>query len=93
MPKKTVLNPKTDGNEYLFPVDQEEIDEQLEEATGIRHIDIDGSKFVINSTDPYGLWNIKTKGGRLPEVLSGMYTTAGEAEQAIEAYLKAKQAN
>lgn len=43
--------------------------------------------FNILRTDPFGLWLIKPIKGRLPNALSGQYTSFGRAEKDIENYI------
>ena len=81
-----IRNPKTDGNEDLIPSDED----MPEDQTATRHVEVDGRKFTINATDPYGLWHIKPDKGRVPAVLEGEFTSPSEAEQAIKAYMAAK---
>ena len=79
-------NPKTDG----FIGDPEEVFE--EDQMGVRHLEAeDGSQWTIVQRDPFALWEIRNKkGGKMPEKLSGAYTSVDNAEKAIQFYLNGK---
>lgn len=82
-----VMNPKTDGNEDLEVMDEED---RPEDETAVRYVEHDKRKFQIIATDPYGLWHIQWDRGPVPNSISGVYTSPLEAENALKGYLAAK---
>jgi hypothetical protein len=47
--------------------------------------------FAMKQYDPYGFWKIhREKGGTIPDDLSGAFTSAKLAQDAINAYLNKK---
>ena len=84
-----MINPMQDGNEHLRLNGDEMIDEDCEVITGRRVIEVGGSvKYEAYSVDPTGFWRIKASKGKLPDELSGQYTSASMGQRAIEAYLR-----
>lgn len=76
------INPKTDGY-----VPDKLLDVEVEDQVAVRAVTVeDGRKFIIRAKDPYGMWQIQTRRGSVPQMLSGLYTTQGKAEQAIIEY-------
>ena len=83
-----LMNPKTDGNERIRDDDQLE----AEELTAVRHVEVDGKEYKVASTDPYGLWHIRSvEPGSLPMEMRGEFTSPTEAENAIKAFVAAKK--
>jgi hypothetical protein len=87
-----LVNPMTDGNENL------RLEETLEDEEGnpmiSRRIVVDQNEkpiFEVRSFDPTGFWRIFAKKGKLPEELSGLYTSQMRAQRDIEAYLRNKK--
>lgn len=49
-----------------------------------------GNKVHFKCSDPFGFWTINMDKGKIPESLSGNYTTFDHAEKAMRAYLNSK---
>lgn len=49
--------------------------------------EVDGRKFIITATDPYGFCTIRSEVGRTPDKLGGHFTTHHEAKKAIAGYV------
>lgn len=82
---KSRINPRVDGAEPFRDFDPDE------NETARRFIEAEnGMKFTTKVFDPYGLVRVQVDKGKLPQELSGQYTSLSEAEMAIEAYLRAK---
>lgn len=60
----------------------QEFDNEIEDPRS-RTFDHKKNSFTIKASDPYGFWTIGKVGGKLPENLSGQYTTYEEAKDAI----------
>jgi hypothetical protein len=67
------------------------VDQLQDRDDRIRRLEIDGEKWTIVASDPYGFWKIKRSSGLLPEVLQGNYTGQGLAEAAIKHYVNVKK--
>ncbi len=46
----------------------------------------DGTKIYVESRDPYGFWYVKSEVGKVPEALTGTFTTAELAVRAVETF-------
>lgn len=58
----------------------------------VKFHEVNKTAYKIECKDPYGFWYISAvKGGRMPEALSGTYTTYSLAQQAIDIYANAKK--
>ena len=82
---KTSKNPKTDGFDGEFKEFQ---DDQM----GLRIVEIEAKNgkmqtFNVSQDGQFALWKIIPSKGGVPEELSGRYTSIGQAEQAIKAYV------
>ncbi len=53
----------------------------------------DGMTIRLEARDPYGHWYVKWGKGSTPDVLSGSYTSAAFAEQALKSYLAVEKYN
>ena len=73
-----IKNPKTEGFEDVLEIFDEEEDE-----IGSRYVKIGEKEYKFVFKDPHGLCFINVKKGRLPDELSGAYTSVQEAERAI----------
>lgn len=77
-----VVNPKTDGY-----IPDKMLEMEVEDQIAARSVTAsDGRRFVIRSKDPYGMWEVTPRRGPTPEMLSGLYTSQGDAEKAIIQY-------
>lgn len=56
----------------------------------VREYELEYNKVYIVREDPFGLWKIKYDKGKLPEYLSGFYTSADRAERQLLRYLDEK---
>lgn len=73
------MNPKTDGvMEDYQPEDEDEM--------GIRFVEHEGKKYTLKARNPHGFFKIHPDKGRIPDELSGEYTTQFLAENAIKQY-------
>jgi hypothetical protein len=62
------------------------------EEFGMRAMKIKGVTYGIRATEAYGnMWKITSDSGRVPEELSGKYTTPERAKIAIEAYVNKQE--
>lgn len=57
------------------------------ETDRTREVLVNGHKFLVSFTDPYGYWFIRREHGQIPLLLSGAYTHFSSAKKAIEAYV------
>jgi len=96
--KAVIVNPMTDGNEDLREDEPEGEKEIITRssvtsgmtigiATGIRHVTVGDRQFKFTRRDPFGFWYISTSKGRLPDSLTGVYTSVSEAEKAVTTYV------
>ncbi len=76
-------NPKTEGFEDVFQLFDVEDDEN---EIGSRYIKVKDREYKFVATDPYGLFHIVPKKGKLPDDLTGKYTSPQEAERHITQY-------
>lgn len=84
MSKTKMINPKTDDSGLRdFEADENEIGRRVVETE-------EGVTYTLKTTDPYGLVHIIPSRGVLPDMLKGQYTAPGEAQTAIESYLRMK---
>lgn len=56
-----------------------------------RQLVVDDVVFNLYHTDPYGLWEISTSKGALPECLKDSFTSPGAAKNAIIGYMASKK--
>lgn len=86
--KVKTKNPKTDD----FITTNQRIEyEPEDDEMGRRIVEVDGEeKFTVVQKDPFALWYIKNKSNKVPKQLSGMFTSIGEAEKAINSFVNAK---
>ena len=61
-----------------------------QQAERTRTQEINGKKYTIQATDPYGMWHIESKSGPLPASLEGTFTTMDKAWSMILAYETSK---
>ncbi len=73
------MNPRTDDvmNDYE-PDDEDEM--------GMRVVEYEGKTYYLKFRNPYGHCHISVDKGRIPDELSGSYTTQTLAETAIKQY-------
>lgn len=77
-----IKNPKTEGFEDILQINDIPDDEDDSEI-GSRYVEIGGKEYKFVFRDPYGHCFIVAKKGRLPDALTGAYTSVQEAERAI----------
>lgn len=81
--KSTIKNPRIEGEEY-----PEYQPEQGEMGRREIEIEIEGRKFLVIASVPFGFFKIKfAAGGLVPEELAGSFTTVHDAERAIKVYV------
>jgi hypothetical protein len=69
----------------------QELDNSPRDLSKTRTLTLQGGNAInITSTDPFGFWYISWERGQLPEYLRGAYTSASEAEKAVNVYLAEK---
>ena len=79
-PERKVYNPKTDGEMVDYePTDEDEM--------GLRVLELEGRVFNLQIRQPHGHCFIKPEKGKVPDELSGAYTSPSRAEMAIKRYL------
>lgn len=58
------------------------------DITSVREVPLDsGNILYIRRTDPYGFINFTLQRGRVPDWMSGNYTSWTEAQKAVQQYL------
>lgn len=80
--KITIENPKTDDTTV-------DIDMQ-EDEHGWRIAKTGDMDFVFRRKDPYGMWVITSRKGKLPNALEGLYTSVDECKRALALYMHAQ---
>lgn len=61
--------------------------QHADDAENLRVIETNGAKIFLHRTDPFGFWIVQFEKGQLPESLTGSYTSATIAAEAVEKYL------
>jgi hypothetical protein len=78
--------------DHNINLDKNFIQELQDRDDRIRRLEVDGTKWIISASDPYGFWTIKSQsGGPTPEVLRGTFTGIEQAKNAVIGYIKAKK--
>jgi hypothetical protein len=71
----------------LFDILDQNTDKDL---ASVRTFQLDNNKVIVTKEDPYGFWSIKFEKGRLPNDLSGHFTSFDHAEKAVQLWLARK---
>ncbi len=67
---------------------EEPRDDPNRDYSRVRTIEVEGNRINLTQTDPYGHWFISWDKGKLPERLSGAYTSYPLAREAILNHLE-----
>ena len=57
----------------------------------VRTVEAGGEEYIIKRTDPFGFYVVTPRSGRVPEKLSGHFTSHIAATKAVELYGKNKE--
>lgn len=71
----------------LFDILDHDTDKDL---ASVRIFQLDNNKVIVEKDHQYGFWSIKFEKGRMPDKLTGMYTSFSEAEKAVKSWLDMK---
>lgn len=71
----------------LFDILDQNTDKDL---SSVRTFQLDNNKVIVTKEDPFGFWSIKFEKGRLPDDLSGHFTSFDKAEKAVNVWLERK---
>lgn len=71
----------------LFDIFDQNTDKDL---ASVRTFQLDNNKVIATKEDPYGFWTIKFERGRVPDELSGHFTTFQQAEKMVMAWIAKK---